>query len=276
VHTDVTAADVQLAHRLAKTASDIALAYFRRGVAHRSKPDGSPVSDADLEVDAALGDLLARTRPEDGVLSEESGDRTGRSGRRWIIDPIDGTVPYLAGGRAWGAHVALEDQGGLAVAVLTRPTENRWWWAVRGGGAYVVDAAHTLSVAEPLKLSRTARLTGARVGGFVPPRESPAAAAIARHAQWCEDEVSVIAALLEGRLDAVLDEGGNPWDQAPAALLVAEAGGVFADPAGGRRLDAAWLLYGDAAMHAALRPVLAAHLPAFEDRPEGARSAAAT
>lgn len=101
------------------------------------KQDGSLVSDVDLEVERAMRAILGAERPNDGVLGEEGGPRKGRGDRMWILDPIDGTAEYLVGGRAWGTHVALEVAGRLAIAVLSRPTEGRFWWAVRGSGSYV-------------------------------------------------------------------------------------------------------------------------------------------
>lgn len=234
--------DVLLAHRMADLADGIALSWFDRGPRTSVKPDGTPVSEADLAVERALLELLARERPGDGILAEESGQSRSSTGRRWILDPIDGTRSYLAGTGAWGTHIALESEGVLSVAVLTRPLQRLRWWALRGAGAYRSTTDAPLDTSHQLSLTRTSRLEGARAGGLVDPG-SPGAAALAARARWCEDDVSVIAALLEGRLDAVLDDGGNAWDQAPAVLLVQEAGGTFRDPQGGTRHDLGWGLY---------------------------------
>ncbi|MFG2869681.1 inositol monophosphatase family protein [Streptomyces sp. NPDC048338] len=247
--------DVLLAHRMADLADRIALSWFGRSPVTEAKADGSPVSEADLAVEAALLDLLAKERPGDGVLAEESGSSGAPTSRRWILDPIDGTRSYLAGTRAWGTHIALEVEGHLTVAVFTRPVEGLRWWALSGAGAYRSTTNDPLDTTRPLTLSRTARLSDARVGGLVDPG-SPCAAALAPHVRWTEDEVSVIAALLEGRLDAVLDDGGNAWDQAPAVLLVQEAGGLFRDPEGGTRPDLGWGLYANARLMAELMNIV--------------------
>jgi histidinol-phosphatase len=251
--------DVRLAHRMAGTADRIALSRYGSPVDQHAKADGSPVSSVDLAVEATLRAMLAAARPDDGVLGEEAGERRGSSGRRWILDPVDGTRSYLAGGRAWGTNIALEVAGVVTVAVFTRPTEHRTWWAVRGGGAYV-HAGGAAPAGQPLAVSRTGSLARARVGGLVDPG-SPAAAALARHARWVDDEVSVIAALLEGRLDAVVDDGGDLWDQAPAALLVCEAGGFFQDRYGGARVDLGWGLYGGPHLRDELAAVLGVRAP---------------
>ncbi|MFB7258672.1 inositol monophosphatase family protein [Streptomyces nojiriensis] len=252
--------DLELAHHMADVATRISMRHFgRAGIPTRSKDDGSPVTAADLEVDRALVRILRRARPQDGILTEESG--TCASGRRrWILDPIDGTVPFLDGRDDWGTHIALEVDGRLQIAVLNRPATGRRWWAVRGAGTHAGTDATPMSTGRRVTLTAVVDPATARVGGFVPPSESVAAAAIARRARWMA-ESSPVVALLEGRLDAVLDEGGNPWDMAPGALLVAEAGGLFTDPQGGSRLDMRWGLYGGRAVHAALTVVLAPHLP---------------
>ncbi|WP_242483113.1 inositol monophosphatase family protein [Streptomyces sp. HSG2] len=277
--------DLELAHHMADVATRISLRHFNRSeIPTADKDDGSPVSVADLEVDRALVHILRRARPADGILTEESGAcASGR--RRWILDPIDGTAPFLAGEDGWGTHIALEADGCLQLAVLTRPVDGRRWWAVRGGGAYASTDADPMSTTRRLAVTAVVDLASSRIGGFVSPAESEAAAAVARQAHWVVEESSPVVALLEGRLDAVLDEGGNAWDMAPGALLVAEAGGLFTDPSGGTRLDMHWGLYGGRAIHAALSTVLARHLPVKESaRPlsgadeesEGDHSAAAT
>jgi histidinol-phosphatase len=251
--------DLVLAHRLADLAYSVAMPLFRAGVPHRRKRDGSPVSEADLAVEAAQLAELALSRPADGVLSEEFGELPGRSGRRWILDPIDGTASFLAGGRSWGTHVALEVDGELVLGVLSRPTERCRWWAAAGEGAYRSDDADVLRTARRLTVSSADLLRQARVGGLVMP--GPAAAALARVATWLDDEVSVIGALLEGRLDAVLDDAGRLWDQAPAVVLVREAGGCFQDSAGGRRADTGWGVYSSMGLADELATVLRPHRP---------------
>ncbi|GGR77636.1 histidinol-phosphatase [Streptomyces humidus] len=234
--------DIRLAHRLVDLADSLALDYFERQPAVRHKDDGSPVSEADLAVEKALLAVLAEERPGDAVLSEECGALGGASHRRWILDPIDGTVPFLAGGRDWGTHVALEAEGELRVAVLSRPTEGVRWWASRGGGAFASARREPLSTSRPLRiLGGAMSLADARVGGFLMP-DSPVEP-LRNRVRWTESPVCAVADLLEGRVDAVIDEGGHVWDRAPAALLVAEAQGRVDDLCGGARLDGRWLVY---------------------------------
>lgn len=227
--------DLALAHRAIDLASEVALAFFHRGVRPQAKQDGTPVTEADLEVERQLLDLLARERPDDAVLSEEAGAR-GRSGRRWIVDPIDGTVNFVAGAAEWGTHVALEAGGEIVLGVISRPVTGGQWWAIRGGGAHRSDQA----TGEPvgLRVSTVADLAGSRVSVW----SSDAAAIVDRLRRQdviCTSRAGLddLGRLAAGELEAVIGMPGMVWDHAPAVVLVEEAGGRFTDPRGGRRLD---------------------------------------
>jgi hypothetical protein len=127
--------DFALAMALAEAASEVALEFFERGVDSTMKDDGTPVTEADLAVEARLVDVLTGARPNDGIVSEEGGHLAGGH-RRWILDPIDGTVNFAAGDPNRGTHVALEVNGRVVIGVSTRPVAGEHWWAIRGGGAY--------------------------------------------------------------------------------------------------------------------------------------------
>lgn len=234
--------DVAFAHELASVATSVALPYFQAGVAHRYKLDGSPVSDADLAVEKRLIDLLRQHRPEDGILSEEAGHvAVGR--RRWLLDPIDGTTFFVSGQARWGTHVALEIDGHVRLAIITRPVAGRRWWAVAEGGAFADTEDSPMARHQPLSVSRTDRLERAAVGVFAPP-ESPVPSLLEQAGARVFEPGSLIPDLLEGRLDAVVAHNcGLAWDHAPAVLLVAEAGGRFTDPEGGQDHDRIGGLY---------------------------------
>ncbi|PWW60367.1 inositol monophosphatase family protein [Actinokineospora spheciospongiae] len=230
-------ADLMLANELVARADSIALRHFRGRNPVRTKVDGSPVSEADLTVERAMLDLLRRERPGDAVLSEECG-ALGDSRRRWVLDPIDGTIPFLRGARDWGTHVALEVDGELVLGLLSRPTEGRVYWARRGHGAHVRENG----ARRRLHVHGGGALGSARVTGFLFD-DSPVRGDLEALPGWTRSPVSAVGDLLEGRLDALVDEGGKVWDRAPAALLVREAGGRVDDLRGGARLDLPWLVY---------------------------------
>ena len=238
---DDLAADLALGRGIGALSAEIALPFFLTDVRHDLKPDGSPVSEADLAVERAVLDMLGRERPGDGVLSEECGGAArGAVRRRWLIDPIDGTVPFLAGNTAWGTHVALEIDGEIVLGVITRPAERRSWWAAKGEGAWTSSGTR-------LQVSTTESLDDATVSGYTTP-ESLWQRRISTLATWVDADSPVLE-LIEGRVDAVISEGGFEWDHAPAVILLRESGGRFTDPDGGTRIDLRGGLYSNGRLH---------------------------
>ena len=222
-------ADLDLAERAARAAGDVLLSRYGRppeGLAAKST-DTDPVSDADREAEWAIHELLRSERPDDGLLSEEGAHAETASGRRWVVDPLDGTVNYLYGFPVWAVSVALEDDAGSALAVVLDPVRDECFSAVRGGGARLAGA--------PLHVRRPADLGQALVGtGFAydPVRRAQQAGVVRRLLPRVRDIRRVGAAALElawiasGRMDAYYERGLNRWDWAAGRLLVTEAGGV--------------------------------------------------
>ncbi|MDJ0788183.1 MAG: inositol monophosphatase family protein [Myxococcota bacterium] len=239
-------ADLELAHGLVDQASEIALRYFESGTPVRTKADGSPVTAADVEVERCLVETLRRERPDDGVLGEEGG-AVGSSRRRWILDPIDGTMNFVAGTHQWGSHVALEEDGEIRLGVISRPTRSLRWWALRGGGAHRA-AEGALHEAQRLRVSETSRLADARITVWAK-EPHPDLALLRDHVRFIPPDLDAILDLAEGRLEAVVDPGGQVWDHAPALVLVEEAGGRMSDREGGRRIDRGNCRYSNGRVH---------------------------
>src|SRR5258708_35919687 len=127
--------DLRFAHGLADAADDITMRRFRAlDLSVQSKPDLTPVTDADLATEASLRTVLRRARPRDAMLGEEFG-RSGLSPRCWTIDPIDGTQNYVRGVPVWATLVGLMAEGEVTVGVVTAPALGRRWWAAQDGGA---------------------------------------------------------------------------------------------------------------------------------------------
>jgi histidinol-phosphatase len=228
--------DLAFAHQLAQIASTVSLRYFGSS-SSRTKSDGTPVGEADLAVDRVLQELIRDAHPDDAILSEES-DPVGVSSRRWIIDPIDGTVFFLAGDDSWGTHIALEENGEVVLGVVTRPLLSEVWWAIRGAGSWV-GTVRNAQVVEPVRLavSEIDRLSDSRVTVWPVEEHEGLVTRVKVEARWSEPSAQCLFDLLRGKFEAVFGCAGGPWDHAPAVVLVEEAGGRFSDPAGGRRLD---------------------------------------
>jgi histidinol-phosphatase len=131
--------DLSFALELADLADALAMASFRAAdLVVETKPDLTPVSEADRAVERAIRAQLAARRPEDAVLGEEYG-QAGASSRRWIIDPIDGTKNYVRGVPVWATLIALLDGDDIVLGVVSAPALARRWWAATGLGAYATD-----------------------------------------------------------------------------------------------------------------------------------------
>jgi histidinol-phosphatase len=234
-------ADLAVAHHLADVATDVALGYFGRANRSELKADGTPVGEADLAVDEALLACLAQLRPGDAVLSEESGI-VGTASRRWIVDPIDGTVAFLAGTAHWGTHVALEQDGEVVLGVVTRPVLERRWWATRGGGAHRgrvrPDGLHEVTT---LSTSTVGSMGTARLSGWWT-EETTSFEALRGVGIWVESDYNDLLRVLEAEVEVMIVPG-RVWDHAPFLVLLEEAGGSLKDPEGGRRLDVGAAVY---------------------------------
>ena len=133
-------ADLALAQELADIADEIALSRFQALDLHvETKPDASPVTDADRSVEQALKAKLAEVRPNDSLIGEEFGNSTGSGEgpkRTWIIDPIDGTANFMRGVPVWASLIALKVDGKVVLSVVSAPAMARRWWAEPGAGAW--------------------------------------------------------------------------------------------------------------------------------------------
>jgi histidinol-phosphatase len=249
--------DLAFAHEMAQVASTIALNHFGSSSSH-IKADGTPVGQADLEVDKVLSDMIRAAYPEDRILSEES-PSSGTASRRWILDPVDGTVQFLAGEHEWGTHIALEENGEVVLGIVTRPVLGQVWWGFRGGGSWSgTPRDDQVIAAERLHVSDIHDLSESRVTVWPVEQHSELVARVKAVVRWTEPDTRCVLRLLQGDFEAVCAFAGGPWDHAPAVVLVEEAGGRFCDPAGGRRLDLGGACYTngriDGELQALLRP----------------------
>ena len=134
-------ADLALAQTMADAADQIALSRFMAlDLNVETKPDRSPVTDADRAVELALKAILAEHRPDDAIIGEEFGSTEGGN-RSWIIDPIDGTANFMRGVPVWASLIALAVDGKPVVSVVSAPALGRRWWAAPEIGAFTRDVS---------------------------------------------------------------------------------------------------------------------------------------
>jgi myo-inositol-1(or 4)-monophosphatase len=218
------AADRALAERLVRVAGAIAL-ELRGGAAQPKDGPTDVVTEADRRAEAALEALIRAERPGDAVVGEEGAAVSGGE-RRWLLDPVDGTLNYARGLPAWCSAVALLDAGGPVAAAIFDPVAGELFGAARGEGATLNGA--------PLRTGPAPALGDAVVATFVDVRRRDAAIVDgterllrgigALRAVGCGSlELAWIAA---GRLHGWVQADVEPWDWHPGALVVAEAGGA--------------------------------------------------
>lgn len=237
--------DLDVALAVADRASDVALEHFTRGVTGRTKPDGTLVTTADLDVDAVARTLLGRLRPRDGVLSEERASSPGHGARRWIVDPIDGTHWFASGDPHWRVHLALEDDWGVAVAVVAWPALRFRWWSARGQGGHETRWHRGRLRQASLRVTGETTLTAAGVSAF--PR--PALGRVPARYLTARESIYPLVDLLRGRLGGYVVLTGAIWDHAPYTLLVEEAGGRWSDLTGGRELTSPGAVFSNRTLH---------------------------
>ncbi len=223
--------DLGLALELAGHADQVTMTRFEAAdLSVKSKPDMTPVSDADLACEKLLRSELAKARPQDQILGEEFGGEVVHAGRQWVIDPIDGTKNYVRGVPVWATLIALLEDGVPVVSVVSAPALRRRWYAVKDHGAFRIFNG------EPRRL---------KVSGIN--RLEDASLAMSSLVGWQErglrerfielsDETWRLRGygdfwnyclVAEGAVDAAAEPEVSLWDLAAPYLLVREAGGTF-------------------------------------------------
>jgi len=219
---------LQAAGELAALTGRTALEQFRRDLIIETKSDGSPVTIADREAERRARDWLARRFPEDGVLGEEEGTTVGRSGRTWLLDPIDGTKSFVRGVPLWGSLVALVEGDTVLAGAAAYPAVGEHLAAARGAGCWHNGAR--------CRVSPHAGLAGAtgltsEVERFATPELRRAwdalAAAVTVTRTWGDCYGYLLVAT--GRAEFMVDVGLNSWDIACFAPIIEEAGGRITD-----------------------------------------------
>ena len=229
--------DLALAQELANLADAITMARFRASdLVVETKPDLTPVSEADRDVEQAMRARLAHSRPGDLVLGEEYGADSGDTDRRWIVDPIDGTKSYVRGMPIWATLIALEEGGELVLGVVSAPALQRRWWAVRGRGAFVREGT---GEPRPIRVSAITELSDAQLcfAGLEDWLGGPDADRFAALAAGCWRSRGVgdfwqYMLVAEGAAEIAVDPVVSLWDLAAPRVVVEVAGGRFTDRAG--------------------------------------------
>ncbi|HEY7106527.1 MAG TPA: inositol monophosphatase family protein [Acidimicrobiia bacterium] len=239
LHSSGIDADLALALELADSADRLTLARFRAAdLVVDTKPDLTPVTEADRAVEESIRAQLARARPDDAVLGEEEGaSGRGSSGRRWIVDPIDGTKGYARGIPVWATLIAVERDGRLDVGVVSAPALGTRWWAARGEGAFRDGALVHVSQVTQVE---DAHLCVDRPWQFEPAARRTAVLDLARRCWRTRGfgDFWPYVLVADGSVDVAIEPAGlSVWDLAAPFVVVEAAGGRFTDLDGVARAD---------------------------------------
>jgi histidinol-phosphatase len=228
--------DLSFALALAAEADLISLdRYSAVDLVVTTKPDRTPVTDADQAVERVIRERIEASRPHDTVLGEEYGG--GREpGRQWIVDPIDGTANFMRGVPIWGTLIALAIDGVPMVGVVSSPALGKRWWAAKGHGAW---SEANGGEAKPLRVSGVAELADASLSynslrGWDDEGRIEDVIALSRSVGRSRaiGDMWAYMLLAEGALDIVGEYDLKPWDVAALIPIIEEAGGRFSSVEG--------------------------------------------
>lgn len=245
--------DLELALELADAADEISLKRFRSlDLVIESKPDLSPVSDADKAVELKLRDLLARNRPDDAIIGEEYGS-SGSSSRSWIIDPIDGTANFIRSLPIWASLIALSVDSKPTVSVVSAPALGLRWWAAPEVGAYAKNFDGSI---RKLAVSKVANLEDASISynSLQLWQQSGYLNSLLRLSEkvWRTRAIGDFWSymlLAEGAIDIVSEHDLKIYDIAALVPIVEQAGGRLSDLEGELREDSSSVLATNSLLH---------------------------
>jgi histidinol-phosphatase len=259
--------ELAFAIEIARAAGRLTLDYFGRAdLVVERKSNDTPVTEADRAAEELLRVRIESAYPDDGIVGEEFGTREGSSGRRWILDPIDGTKSFERAVPLYGTLVALEDRGAVAVGVIHMPALAEEVHAAAGcGTTWVTGIGSPAERSRPARVSaiadpRAACLCATSLGGFA--RAGLAdlfprlCSRIPQMRGWGDCYGHLLVAT--GRVEAMVDPRLAIWDAAPLQIVVTEAGGRFTDRAGRETHDGGAGISTNGHLHALVMAEIAA------------------
>jgi histidinol-phosphatase len=227
--------DLALALKIADTADLITQSrYQSQDLVITTKPDNTPVTDADKATEMAIREILVKERPDDGVLGEEFGESENLGSRYWVIDPIDGTKNFMRAVPTWSTLIALIEDGEVIVGVVSAPAVTRRWHAAKGDGAYVAfngAAPRKISVSKVSQI-KDASVTYSDFVGFGERRDAFISLIDQSWRSRGFGDFWSHMLVAEGSADIAVEPVLALWDMAALDIIVREAGGSFTSISG--------------------------------------------
>ena len=260
-------AAVEVALAACDEADAISLASFRRALRIEAKADASFVTEADTAVERAIRARITGRFPNHGLVGEEYGEATSRSGRRWIIDPIDGTHNYMRGVPIFATLLALEIEGEMVLGAVSAPALQRRWFSWSGGGAWAVDtspggwdeaSAMSLSVSAVDRLD-TSSVVYSSYPSLVQSGLAPGFPGLLEKV-WRDRGLGDFYGYMlvaEGAAEAMVESDLKVWDLAGPLAVMRHAGARVTDLAGGEDMPARGVLATNGRVHEAILGELA-------------------
>jgi histidinol-phosphatase len=243
---------------LADLADVLTLDRFRdRDLVVSTKPDLTPVTEADRSVEQALRGRIATERPDHGIVGEEFGADQGRAPWRWVLDPIDGTKNYVRGVPVWATCIGLQHHEVGVVGVVSAPALGRRWWAAQGHGAFAGPAGPgPAGPGQPIRVSAVTDLADAQLSydsvmSFEAYGLGERFLDLARRCWRTRGLGDFWSHVLvaEGAIDVAAEPEVSIWDVAAVQVIVEEAGGRFTDLGGASRPDGGSAVSTNGALH---------------------------
>ena len=253
---------IAFAGRLADASGAVIRPFFRQRIAVAHKPGMrvfDPVTEADKGGERAIRAIIERDRPDDGILGEEYGEKPGKNGLRWVLDPVDGTRAFITGRHEWGSLIALEENEVPVLGILDQPVLGERYLAVNGRSVLLEGETRT-----PLKVRECPRLEDAILcatdpSAYFSPEQQAAFGRVRAQARMTRfgGDCYLFAAMALGFVDIIIEAGFNRWDVAALIPLVEGAGGVITNWQGGSCADGQQILAsGDRRVHDAALKLL--------------------
>jgi histidinol-phosphatase len=229
--------EIDLAREIARKAGTLALQFFNQSTPAEEKKDASPVTIADRECEKLIRSTLIENFPEDGILGEEGTFVPSKSGRRWLIDPIDGTRDFVRRNSFWSIQLALQVENRVELGIIYCPCMDEMLYAVSKHGCYWNDMR--VSASEISQLDKSILM----VSGFKAAWDTWPADAVRNLTQrcWtvrCYGGCYDVIMLARGKTDIWLSGSGMEWDYAPVQVIARECGARFLTKAGDDRINA--------------------------------------
>jgi myo-inositol-1(or 4)-monophosphatase len=253
---------IEFACAVTARAGEAILPHFRSQVAAQDKGGAlgyDPVTVADEAAEAVIRAEIRRVFPDDGIFGEERGKETGRSGRTWIIDPIDGTKAFVTGQLHWGTLLALNDGSGPVVGVMHQPYAGETFVGSRLGSELRRGSSMKVLRCRPCSRIEDAVVCTTQPDYLIGPGERQAFDELAGRARLTRygGDCYLFALLAAGLIDVVIESGLKPYDIQPMMPIVEAAGGIVTTWSGGRADDGGQVLAaGDARVHGAALDLL--------------------